>query len=194
MVGAFVGAVLLIGVLTQQKDTDSTSTSTSTTTTTPHTWSYSAPISPWATPTASLAPPPSPPLSGSQADGAEAAAALAKLATIPVKGRAPKTGYDRSLFGDGWSDDVTVELGHNGCDTRNDILRRDLTALEVKPGSIGCAVLSGILRDPYSDTTIEFQRGAGTASPVEIRAQPRTFRSSVTSSTKSARCPGRKTS
>lgn len=40
------------------------------------------------------------------------------LAQIPIKGRAPKTGYDRALFGTAWTDDVTVEFGHNGCDTR----------------------------------------------------------------------------
>ena len=34
-----------------------------------------------------------------QAD-AQSSATLAKLATLAVKGRAPKTGYDRSLFGD----------------------------------------------------------------------------------------------
>jgi len=42
-----------------------------------------------------------------QAD-AQSSATLATLATLPVKGRAPKTGYDRSLFGDSWTDDVTV--------------------------------------------------------------------------------------
>ena len=47
-------------------------------------------------------------------------AKLAKLSSIPIKGRAPKTGYDRALFGTAWTDDVTVPGGHNGCDTRND--------------------------------------------------------------------------
>ena len=98
----------------------------------------------------------------------DSAAALAKLATLPIKGRAPKTGYDRSLFGDAWSDDVTVDLGHNGCDTRNDILRRDLVPVEIKPGSNGCAVLSGTLHDPYSDAVVDFQRNSATSSPVEI--------------------------
>jgi hypothetical protein len=60
-----------------------------------------------------------------QAD-AQSSATLAKMATLAVKGRAPKTGYDRSRFGVAWTDDVTVADGHNGCDTRNDILRRDL--------------------------------------------------------------------
>ena len=31
----------------------------------------------------------------------------ALLAALPVKGRAPKTGYDRDLFGQAWSDDWT---------------------------------------------------------------------------------------
>ena len=102
-----------------------------------------------------------------QAD-AQSSASLAKLATLAVKGRAPKTGYDRSRFGVAWTDDVTVADGHNGCDTRNDILRRDLVAVEVKPGSNGCAVLSGTFHDPYTDTTVEFQRGDGTSSKVQI--------------------------
>ena len=84
--------------------------------------------------------------------------ALAGLATLPVKGRAPKTGYSRAQFGPAWTDDVTVAAGHNGCDTRNDILRRDLQAVVIKPGSNGCTVLSGELRDPYTNTTIHFNR------------------------------------
>lgn len=48
----------------------------------------------------------------------DASAALSKLDTLPVKGRAPKTGYDRGQFGQAWTDDVTVEGGHNGCDAR----------------------------------------------------------------------------
>ncbi len=95
-------------------------------------------------------------------------AELAKLATLPIKGRAPKTGYARSLFGHAWTDDVTVADGHNGCDTRNDILRRDLVNVETKPGSNGCTVLSGVLHDPYSGTTVEFHRGRRTSSLVQI--------------------------
>ena len=77
-----------------------------------------------------------------------------KLATLPVKGRAPKTGYSRDEFGPPWTDDVNVAGGHNGCDTRDDILRRDLT----NPTSQGCSVLSGALDDPYTDTTIQFDQ------------------------------------
>ena len=97
-----------------------------------------------------------------------AADTLATLDTLAIKGRAPKTGYSRSQFGDAWTDDVTVPLGHNGCDTRNDILRRDLIDVIFKPGSNGCAVLSGILNDPYTGTTVEFERGPNTSADVQI--------------------------
>jgi hypothetical protein len=95
-------------------------------------------------------------------------AELAKLDTLPIKGRAPKTGYDRELFGPAWCDDVTVADGHNGCHTRNDILRRDLVDIEIKPGTNGCVVLSGTLNDFYTGTTIEFHRGRGTSREVQI--------------------------
>jgi hypothetical protein len=90
---------------------------------------------------------------------------LDKLATLPIKGRAPKTGYDRDKFGPAWTDDNGDPLGHNGCDTRNDILRLDL--VDVQPPS-GCTVLAGMLHDPYSGTTVQFQRGRGTSSRVQI--------------------------
>ena len=63
---------------------------------------------------------------------------------------------------------MTVADGHNGCDTRNDILRRDLVEVEIKPGSNGCTVLTGVLHDPYTGTTVEFHRGRGTSSLVQI--------------------------
>ncbi|HJG46855.1 MAG TPA: deoxyribonuclease, partial [Corynebacterium variabile] len=71
------------------------------------------------------------------------AAALATLDTLEVKGRAPKTGYDRALFGQAWAD-----VDRNGCDTRNDILARDLTDITYKDGT--CRVLTGTLDDPYT--------------------------------------------
>ena len=90
------------------------------------------------------------------------------LAALPVKGRAPKTGYSRDQFGPAWTDDVTVQGGHNGCDTRNDILRRDLSGVTLKPGSNGCTVLTGTLADPYTGTKIAFTRGVGTSTEVQI--------------------------
>lgn len=97
-----------------------------------------------------------------------AADTLAKLNSLEVKGRAPKTGYSRGQFGDAWTDDVTVEFGRNGCDTRNDVLRRDLVDVVIKPGSNGCAVLSGVLNDPYTGTTVDFQRGPASSQQVQI--------------------------
>lgn len=90
------------------------------------------------------------------------------LNQLEIKGRAPKTGYTRDQFGQRWSDDVSAEFGHNGCDTRNDILNRDLINKEYKPNTRDCVVLSGQLLDPYTGTVIEFQRGRDTSSAVQI--------------------------
>ncbi len=89
--------------------------------------------------------------------------AEAVLETLAVKGRAPKTGYERSQFGPAWSD-----VDRNGCDTRNDILYRDLTSITYKPGTRDCVVLSGVLVDPYSGEKIAFERGAKTSMDVQI--------------------------
>jgi Protein of unknown function (DUF1524) len=89
--------------------------------------------------------------------------AMAALATLAVKGRAPRTGYDRALFGQAWAD-----VDRNGCDTRNDVLRRDLTASEPRLAARGCLVLSGTLDDPYTATTISFIRGKGSSAKVQI--------------------------
>ena len=94
--------------------------------------------------------------------------ALARLTTLPVKGRAPMTGYDRAAFGPAWSDATDAEWGHNGCDTRNDILRRDLQSVTLEPGTHGCVVLTGTLQDPYGNTTIHFVRGVGTSNAIQI--------------------------
>ncbi len=80
------------------------------------------------------------------------------LDELPVKGRAPKTGYARSEFGDGWESAL-------GCDTRNTILRRDLLDTIVDEN---CRVLSGVLNDPYTGATISFVRGASTSQAVQI--------------------------
>ncbi|HJV99762.1 MAG TPA: DUF1524 domain-containing protein [Arthrobacter sp.] len=84
------------------------------------------------------------------------------LATLPIKGRAPKTGYYRALFGQAWAD-----IDRNGCDTRNDILKRDLTGITYT-NSVPCKVQSGTLADPYTGTTISFLRGTATSSAVQI--------------------------
>ncbi|MFC7847103.1 DUF1524 domain-containing protein [Arthrobacter sp. NPDC057388] len=95
-------------------------------------------------------------------DSATAVEAADLLATLPVKGRAPKTGYERALFGPTWAD-----VDQNGCDTRNDILGRDLTEVTYT-NSVPCTVKTGILADPYTGTTISFVRGTTTSSAVQI--------------------------
>ena len=82
---------------------------------------------------------------------------------LAVKGRAPKTGYSRSAFGSAWAD-----IDRNGCDTRNDILKRDLTQITFRAKTRDCVVESGVLADPFSGENINFQRGEKTSSLVQI--------------------------
>ncbi|KAA9134407.1 GmrSD restriction endonuclease domain-containing protein [Microbacterium caowuchunii] len=86
--------------------------------------------------------------------------AIAVLSTLEVKGRAPKTGYDRDEFGQRW-----LDIDRNGCDTRNDILARDLDAVK-RQGS--CKVTSGTLDDPFTGKAISFVWGQGTSELVQI--------------------------
>ena len=81
------------------------------------------------------------------------------LASLPIKGRAPKTGYERAQFGNGW---MTV----GSCDTRNIILARDLIDERLEPD--GCSVSSGLLHDPYSGAQLGFVRGPETSDDIQI--------------------------
>jgi hypothetical protein len=83
--------------------------------------------------------------------------------TVAVPGS--MNGYARARFGQPWTDDVNVEGGHNGCDTRNDILQRDLTGVSL---SGGCKVMSGTLIDPYLGEVVSFTRGKDTSALVQI--------------------------
>jgi hypothetical protein len=85
------------------------------------------------------------------------------LESLAVKGRAPKTGYTRAQFGQTWAD-----VNRNGCDTRNDILQRDLTNLSFRAGTRDCVVESGKLVDPYSGITINFIKGVKSSMEVQI--------------------------
>ncbi|MGC5165213.1 HNH endonuclease family protein [Luteimicrobium sp. DT211] len=85
---------------------------------------------------------------------AELVRAERELAALPVRERASSDGYTREQFGQAWED-----VDHNGCDTRNDILRRDLEEPTYKSGGDTCTVESGVLRDPYTGHTIDFRRG-----------------------------------
>lgn len=81
------------------------------------------------------------------------------LAALAIKGRAPKTNYARTQFGDGWATS-------GGCDTRNRILARDLQATTFEPGD--CLVANGHLQDPYTGKVITFVRGKLSSGAVQI--------------------------
>jgi hypothetical protein len=89
--------------------------------------------------------------------------ATAVLETLAVKGRAPKTGYTRAQFGPAWAD-----VDRNGCDTRNDILKRDLTSITYRAKTRNCVVESGTLVDRYSGETINFFKGNISSMEVQI--------------------------
>jgi hypothetical protein len=92
---------------------------------------------------------------------------LAGITVVPA--RIHRYDYRRAAFGDAWDDDNDAPGGHNGCDTRDDILNRDLidkTYVSIKR----CpeAVATGTLHDPYTNATINFQRGARVGESVQI--------------------------
>jgi hypothetical protein len=92
---------------------------------------------------------------------------LGGVAVLPERAR--RYDYRRPAFGDAWDDNNDAPLGRNGCDTRNDILNRDLvdkTYVSIK--RCPSAVATGTLHDPYTNTTIAFQRGAKVGEAVQI--------------------------
>lgn len=97
----------------------------------------------------------------------------AALQSLPVVEPGTVSGYDRScspgdgcVFGPSWSDDTTAPLAHNGCDTRNDVLRESLTNVTFRSGTNECVVESGTLLDPYTGQQVEFVKA--NASDVQI--------------------------
>ena len=106
---------------------------------------------PTLTPTPTPSPTPGATPSSSPATGSASEA----LAALVVQGSAARTGYDRDLFH--WRSDVD----RNGCDTRNDVLRRDLRSALFEEGTRGCVVLSGTLPDPYGGEVLRMVRGGG---------------------------------
>ena len=104
------------------------------------------------------------PAAGSAATSAKSwlSVAAAQLPELQVATAGPMTGYSRAKFGPAWQD-----VDHNGCDTRNDILKRDLRFKVFKAGD-DCVIQKGTLHDPYTGTTIHFVRGVGTSAAVQI--------------------------
>lgn len=86
--------------------------------------------------------------------------AIRALEKLKIKGRAPKTGYSREQFADGWEYSF-------GCDTRNRILQRDFQSFALRADS-SCIVESGVLQDPYTGSIIKFQRGVQSSLEVQI--------------------------
>jgi len=90
----------------------------------------------------------------------DAATAGTLLGGLPVAPKGSLAGYDRDcgagagcVFGPAWAD-----VDHDGCDQRNDVLHRDLTAIQVRPGTHDCVVVAGTLADPYTGTTVAFAK------------------------------------
>jgi len=86
--------------------------------------------------------------------------AQSQLATLTISPRASRDGYSRDQFGRAW-----LDVDRNGCDTRNDILARDLDDTVVDSR---CRVLSGMLLEPFTGDTIFFERGETTSALVHI--------------------------
>ena len=86
--------------------------------------------------------------------------ALEAVSTLTVRQTDSVSGYDRDLFQ--WN---KFDEDGDGCDTRNDILARDLDDIFKQDK---CVVFSGILDDPYTGDRIDFQRGQSTSSKVQI--------------------------
>ncbi|MFF8188826.1 HNH endonuclease family protein [Microbacterium sp. NPDC016588] len=93
----------------------------------------------------------------------DAAAAMDLLEALAPAEPANQDTYERDDFGQRWAD-----IDRNGCDQRNDVLARDLTDTTTKPGTHECVVLTGTLHDPYTGSTIVFQRGQATSEFVQI--------------------------
>ncbi|MFF3644863.1 HNH endonuclease family protein [Streptomyces sp. NPDC002564] len=156
--GALLALTALAGACTppQLERGDSRRSAPPETSTEPRPSDATAPASP--PPTSATPPrPPAPskvPLAstGFPPDAARAREQLARLTV--ARGKNWQT-YQRSEFGIGWSDDVDAPGGRNGCDTRDDVLRRDLRNLREGDRN-PCVVLSGTLLDPYTGKELPY--------------------------------------
>ena len=99
--------------------------------------------------------------------------ALLELAALQV-GEPSTATYDPASFGPTWTD-----VDRNGCGTRNDVLRRDLQAAVLKADTLGCAVLSGSLQDPYTGHDLSFVRGDASIGIDHVVALADAWRSSA---------------
>lgn len=102
--------------------------------------------------------------SASPGTGKAITAALGKVRVLGE--RREVAGYRRDQFGRAWTDDHAGVGGHNGCDTRNDVLAAQLKAPTYR-GKSRCVVIAGTLVvDPYTGKQLEFRKAA--ASEIQI--------------------------
>lgn len=98
---------------------------------------------------------------------ADKSTARALIDRVMTKGRGPKTGYSRDEFGYAWMDSAPdVPYAHNGCDTRNDLIKRDGEDLHYRSGS-DCVVTSMTLHDPYTGRTIHWTKAKATTVQID---------------------------
>lgn len=89
--------------------------------------------------------------------------ARSALARLPRVEPASEVAYDRVRdFGPAWAD-----VDHNGCDTRNDILRRDLLSPTFRAGTAGCIVVTGSMIDPYTGRRLAFTKSDAAAIQID---------------------------
>ncbi|WP_404291139.1 HNH endonuclease family protein [Glutamicibacter arilaitensis] len=82
--------------------------------------------------------------------------ALNTLNSLPVKGKAPATGYSRNgKFGNGWKD-----FDNDKCDERQDTLSRDMSKVKFKDRK-KCTLRSGTLHDAYTGKRINWKAKSG---------------------------------
>ena len=105
---------------------------------------------------------PAPGQAASPAPPTRSGSALALVADLAVRGRGPHTGYARDRFGPAWAD-----TDRNGCDTRDDVLARDLHDVTYRPGTHGCVVLSGRFVEPYTGRETVFAKADAVAVQID---------------------------
>lgn len=115
--------------------------------------------------TPALSSAPTSPSATSTAPGTAKAIRIELARARVVADRPEVPGYARDEFGKGWTDRHNGLGGHNGCGTRDDVLKRQLTDVRLRSGS-RCVVESGTLADPYTARRIAFRKQQ--ASKVQI--------------------------
>lgn len=99
-------------------------------------------------------------------------ALLTQVRTVPK--RPHPGGYERGckagqgcVFGPAWTDDNDGPGGHDGCDTRNNVLAVQLSSPSFRASSKNCVVLGGILDDPYTGQRVTFDKADAKAVQID---------------------------